>query len=83
MVVAKLLGNDVILCQITSQLRDDAYSIPLLKESFQEGNLPVASFIRPNRLFTADKEIIIYKAGSLGQNKITEVKEKLVEIFAA
>ena len=37
--------------------------------------------IRPNRLFTADKSIILYKVGSLKENKIKEVENEIIKIF--
>ena len=81
LVVANIDGDDVILCQITSESRYDKYAIILKEEEFKQGKLNVISMIRPNRLFTADKSIIQYKVGSLKQNKIKEVEEKLIYIF--
>jgi len=81
LVIASLAGNDVILCQITSKNRADLYSTSLLNEDFYKGSLPAASIIRPHRLFTADGEIILYKAGSLKQRKIKDVEEKLIKIL--
>jgi mRNA interferase MazF len=40
-------GDDLILCQITSQLRRDSYSVSLEKQDFQSGQLNVRSYIRP------------------------------------
>jgi len=81
LVAAALKGDDVILCQITSEARIDDYSIVLANKDFKKGKLPVTSIIRPNRLFTADKSIIKYKAGSLNKKKIKEVEEVIVKIF--
>src|SRR3989338_6936547 len=81
LVVANIDGDDIILCQITSESRFDKYSIILKEEEFKQGNLNVTSIIRSNRLFTADKSIIQYKVGLIKQNKIKEVEEKLIYIF--
>ena len=80
-VVNKLAGDDLILCQITSQTIKDKYSISLRKTDFSLGNLSVNSNIRPNRIFTADKNIILYKVGSIRENKTKEVVQKIVEII--
>lgn len=80
-VVNKLRGDDIILCQITSQTIKDKYSISLKKTDFVLGNLAVNSNIRPNRIFTADKNIILYKIGSIKENKIKEVIQKIIEII--
>lgn len=63
LVLADLPGNDVILCQITSQQNTDVFAIPLISADFVTGNLPIASNIRPTRIFTADKSIIVRKTG--------------------
>ena len=81
LVVANLTGDDVILSQITSAAKNDQYSILLTKNDFNAGNLKVESRIRPNRLFTADKSIVEYKAGTLKKEKTKEVEQKLISIF--
>jgi len=63
LVVTDLSGDDLILCQITSQTISDKYSISLTDGDFQSGSLKRRSNIRPNRLFTADSRIILYKIG--------------------
>lgn len=81
LVLVDLSGDDVILCQITSQVTRDAYAIPLLDSDFTEGGLRQASFIRPNRLFTADSALILYRAGRISDAKRTEVAAALVALF--
>ena len=53
LVVATFTGDDVLLCQITSQAVSDSYAIPLRSTDFASGRLAYDSNIRPNRLFTA------------------------------
>ncbi|MEG5048310.1 type II toxin-antitoxin system PemK/MazF family toxin [Microcoleus sp. B4-C1] len=81
LVIATLAGDDLILCQITSQRIADRYAIPLENSDFSEGGLNQISNIRPNRLFTADREIILYKAGKLKTEKLNEAIAKIVEII--
>jgi mRNA interferase MazF len=37
--------------------------------------------VRPNRLFTADEAIIIYRAGQITNGKLSEVLDRLVAIL--
>ena len=74
-------GDDVILCQITSQARSDSYSVSLGQSDFSSGGLNQTSCVRPNRLFTADEAIIIYRAGQITDGKLTEVLDRLVAIL--
>ncbi len=81
LVLATLKGNDLILCQITSQNVRDDYAIPLDNSDFQTGSLKQASNIRPNRVFTADKRIILYKVGELKREKTKSVIKKIIHIL--
>lgn len=81
LVVAKLTGDDLILCQITSQLTLDNYAVALENEDFSSGGLNKNSNTRPNRLFTADQRIILYRAGQLKTEKLEEVINKIIEIL--
>jgi len=81
LVISALEGDDVILCQITSRTIKDNYAIPLGDKDFKTGELKQSSNVRPNRIFTADSQIILYKAGSLTVNRLNEVIDKIVEII--
>jgi mRNA interferase MazF len=80
-VLATLTENDVILCQITSQAVADSYAVPLIDGDFSRGGLRQASNIRPNRLFTAESSIILYRAGTISAAKMQEVLAKLMQIL--
>jgi mRNA interferase MazF len=82
LVVADLAGDDFVLCQITSQNVKDYYSVPLNEEDFEAGSLNRNSNIRPNRIFTADKKIMLYKTGHLKKEKLTETIGKIIDILS-
>jgi mRNA-degrading endonuclease toxin of MazEF toxin-antitoxin module len=82
LVVANLSGDDLILCQITSQPRNDGFSVPLLISDFESGRLVRDSFIRPNRLFTVEQSVILYAAGKVTDSKLKTVRAKIRELFA-
>ena len=65
LVIAGLQGEDLILCQITSRLIRDQYAIAIESEDFESGTLRQSSNARPNRLFTAEQQIVLYKVGRL------------------
>ncbi len=81
MVIATLQGDDVILCQITSQVRDDPYAIQLLDSDFAHGGLRQPSYVRPSRVFTADNRIILYAAGRLRPAKLQQVVDAVCGII--
>jgi mRNA interferase MazF len=83
LVVAELTGDDVILCQITSNKVADTYAIPIKSSDFATGRLRKNSNVRPNRLFTADSNTILYRAGKLKSSKVSEVTAKIIQIMSA
>ena len=81
LVVASLSDNDVILCQITSQLKSDGFSVIISASDFQKGRLSVDSYARISRLFTVKDSVIIYSAGVLKQNKTDEILKGIRSLF--
>jgi mRNA interferase MazF len=81
LVVSRIEGDDLILCQITSQSVKDCYAISLDDKDFETGSLKQTSNVRPNRIFTADSHIVLYKVGNLKIEKLDEIIAKVVEII--
>ena len=79
--LAVLDGDDVILCQITSQASQDRYTVPISDVDFDTGSLKRPSNVRPSRIFTADSHIILYRVGHLKNNKLNEVVATAVSII--
>lgn len=81
LIIAFLEGDDAILCQITSKTIKDNYAISIDDSDFAAGSLKQSGNIRPNRLFTADSHIILYRVGHIKNDKLNQVIERLVEII--
>jgi mRNA interferase MazF len=78
LVLIDLRGDDILLCQITSQSSDDIFAQALNSEDFISGSLPADSFIRPLRIFTADKNIILRKAGEITPALMNKVIDGII-----
>jgi mRNA interferase MazF len=81
LVLADAGGNALLLCQITSQAIRDEYAVKLDASHFQSGSLAKPSFIRPNRIFSADEQIVLYCAGKLKSTATDEVILKLIGLL--
>jgi hypothetical protein len=46
------------------------------------GSLPIVSFVRIDKLFTADKELILYKAGHIKQVKTNEIIQTMISVIS-
>ena len=81
LVLAQADAGAIILCQITTQAVRDRDAIELTASDFQSGTLKKPSNIRPNRVFTADSRIVLYRAAHLSAEKTATVVDRLVEIL--
>ena len=73
----------VILCMITSKHTRDAHAISITQADFAGGGLPRESNVRPNRLFTADCNIILRTTGMLTAGKIDQVVAEIINIISS
>ncbi len=83
LVLAELEGEDLILCQITSQAVHDRYAVSLDEADFEQGGLRQPSNVRPNRVFTTDQRIVLYRVGSVNRSKLDEVVDRVISILKA
>lgn len=74
-------GEDLLLAQITSQSIRDEYAVMLIDSDFQKGSLNKQSNVRPNKLFTCSKNLILYKIGSLTDEKMQSVTEAIKKLL--
>jgi mRNA interferase MazF len=81
LVLADLPGDDILLCQITSQSHNEGSALTLTAAHFVSGSLPVSSFIRPTRIFTADKHIITRKAGTISHALMNSVTDCIISLL--
>ncbi len=82
LVLAYAENGDYLLCQITSKNIKDSWALQLPQEEIIEGELFKSSNIRPNRLFTADQSIILYKAGQITYLMRNKVVESIIALIS-
>ncbi len=73
--------DNLILCQITSQSFTSKQAIRLSGVNFTKGSLDLTSYIRPDKLFTIDKSIVVRKAGTIQDKVLKKVRLKIIELF--
>ncbi len=82
LVLAEVKFKNLILCQITSKPYSSKTAIRLENSDFIKGGLPVISYIRPDKLFTADISIIKDSTGDLKNKKANYVLKNVRKLFA-
>lgn len=65
LVIADADRGNWILCQITGKPYGDPRTVALPRTGFSTGSLPLDSYIRPAKLFTANAGLITHTAGRL------------------
>lgn len=81
LVLAKVEFGNLVLCQITSKSYTSKIAICIKSKDFAKGNLPVTSFIRPDKLFTADATIIKDVIGELSPTIRSKILKSVYELF--
>jgi len=81
LVIADAGGDDVIMCQITSRTIKDELAIAIDQGDFVQGGLNQPSNVRPNKVFTADKRIVLYRAGRITCQTLKKTVSSLIDIL--
>ena len=80
-VLAEADRGDCILCQITSNPYGDSQSIALTNAQLTTGSLHRASYVRPSKLFTANRNLIQKEIGTLTADAFRQIVEAIVHIL--
>lgn len=82
MVLSEEMGEDIMLCQITSQrLRKDQYSVELKPADTKDEIIMIDSDIRANMIFTASKAQIRRKLCKVKDDKYRQVTNAITKII--
>jgi mRNA interferase MazF len=73
--------DDIILCQITSKAYSSSKPIKLTTSDFMEGKLPLDSYVRPDKLFTADQSIVHKAYGTVSSSKLQQILTEIRQLF--
>lgn len=80
-VLADVGLGDYLLCQVTSNPLADPGAIKLEASDFRQGGLRLVSYVRPGKLFTAHKKLIVSEVGQLQENLIRKIITNIVELL--
>lgn len=73
--------GDIIVCQITSKRYRSRKAIQLSNNDFKSGSIVITSFIRPDKIATLDRTIIIKTLGVLNSQKLFEIKAAIKKVL--
>ena len=81
LVLAHAEFNNLILCQITSKPYSSKTAIKIQATDFATGSLPIVSFVRPDKIFTADSSIVKSTVGELTPQVKKNILQRVRKIF--
>ena len=74
LVLSEEMGEDILLCQITSKkIRKDRFCVEILQNQTIDGSLHIDSYIRANMIFTANRTQILKKICIIKDKQYNEV----------
>lgn len=79
--MGRFVKGDIVVAPFPFADLTASNSIPIARSDLVSGSLRVDSNARPNRLFTADSNIILYKAAALDPARLQQVTDRIVEIL--
>ncbi len=82
LVLATAEFDNLILCQITSKAYSSTHAIPIANADFANGGLPIKSYVRPDKLFTAGPEIIQKTLGKLTDASLKKILLQVQKLFS-
>jgi mRNA interferase MazF len=81
LIIGKAEYDNLIVCQITSKSSMSKLAVPIKRNDFSKGNLPVDSFARPDKLFTLDSSIVQTHIGFLGKEKLESIRKETRQLL--
>ena len=80
-VVADAERGDWLLCQVTSKSYADIHAVTLTNVYFATGSLPVVSYARPGKLFTAHESLFQSETGILTDTAYQGVIQAMINFL--
>jgi mRNA interferase MazF len=81
LVLSEVELGDLILCQITSKPYTSKTAMAIKSSDFKTGGLPIVSYVRPDKLFTADTMLIERTVGSLKSETFEKILSQVRSFF--
>ncbi|PWB50316.1 MAG: type II toxin-antitoxin system PemK/MazF family toxin [Candidatus Methanoperedenaceae archaeon] len=76
-------SNDIVVLRVTSRGRDSSWELKILKIDMAEGTLDIEpSYVKVDSIYSVEKNIIRKVVARLKEEKIKEIRDKLLELFS-
>ena len=76
-----LNSEDVLVVGVTSNISNDKYTLNLMNNDLEMGELYLECFIKCENILKIDKEIVIKKIGKIKKEKLKLITDKILRII--
>ncbi|EIC20438.1 PemK-like protein [Thiorhodovibrio frisius] len=83
LLIAETGRGDWICCQITSQPYADPQAVEIDDNHFAKGSLRRISYVRPGKLFTANRSLFRRSLGLISANALESIRKALIAIISS
>ncbi|KQV07594.1 type II toxin-antitoxin system PemK/MazF family toxin [Leifsonia sp. Root112D2] len=83
LVLAEADERDVVLCQITSRRSSSPNPVPLRRTDLASGALPIDSFIRPEKLFTASRASLEHVVAAVSTEVLSAARSTAAALLSS
>lgn len=73
--------QDVVVCGITSNLKDSTHSVLFDNKDLVSGSIPTISRIKVDKLFTIEKSKIIKSMALVSDEVLNNTKDEIISLF--
>ena len=74
-------SDDIMTCGITSNIKDSKHAILIENSDLEHGQIPIASRIKVDKLFTLDKNIVEKSVGRINKETFDKVKKEFFNLL--
>ncbi len=72
--------QDIIICGITSNLKNTEYSILIENKNLINGKIPIKSLIKVDKIFTIKQSLIKKKVGKIDETTFKTIQKEIIKI---
>jgi len=74
--------EDIVVCGITSNIKEEDYSIIIDQKDMADGTMPFISRIKVDKLFTLNKKIIARRLGSVRKSVLDAARKEFLKLIS-
>jgi len=72
---------DIIVCAITSKIKESKFNIEIGNKSLSSGNLPIKSMVRSDKILQIEKNLVIRQFAKLENKTFDNVVNKIFDLI--